>query len=302
MEQRDSCWIGVDLGGTNLRIGAVGGDGEILSFEKIRSSLLLEGDGPSDRLAEIIRTFIREKCAGMKVEGAAVGIPGTLNKARTEVQQVPNIAGLDHMKASFLEEKLGVKVILMRDVCAILSYDRKAYALPSCEVLLGIYVGTGIGNVIFVNGRELTGKNGAAGELGHIPVIGDETPCGCGNTGCSESIAGGKYLAGLCRTVFQDVPIGELFSKKGSHPLISEYLDRLACIIATEINIFDPDYLMLGGGVPAMKDFPADELLERIRIHARKPFPAQGLQIILTEDREEKGVIGAVLYARSVAE
>ena len=72
MEQRDSCWIGVDLGGTNLRIGAVGGDGEILSFEKIRSSLLLEGDGPSDRLAEIIRTFIREKCAGMKVEGEMI--------------------------------------------------------------------------------------------------------------------------------------------------------------------------------------------------------------------------------------
>ena len=302
MKQSDSCWIGVDLGGTNLRIGAVSGEGEILAFEKIRSALLLEGDGPVSRLAEIILAFMHEHCAGTTIEGVSVGIPGTLNKTRTETLQVPNIEGMDHMKASFLEEKLGVKVIMMRDVCTVLSYDRKEYGIPPCEVLLGIYVGTGIGNVIFVNGKELTGKNGAAGELGHIPVIGDETPCGCGNTGCSESVAGGKYLAGLCRTVFTDVPIGELFVRKGSHPLIKEYIDRLACVIATEINIFDPDYLLLGGGVPAMKGFPADELLDRIRVHARKPFPEQGLQIILTEDREEKGVIGAVLYAKAITE
>ncbi len=302
MKQSDSCWIGVDLGGTNLRIGAVGSNGEILAFEKIRTSLLLEGGGPVSRLAEIILGFMNDHCAGIRIEGVSVGIPGTLNKARTETLQVPNIEGMDHMKASFLEEKLGAKVILMRDVCTVLSYDRERYGIPPCEVLLGIYVGTGIGNVIFVNGKELTGKNGAAGELGHIPVIGDETPCGCGNTGCAESVCGGKYLAGLCRTVFKDVPIGELFTRKGSHPLIREFVDRLACVIATEVNIFDPDYLVLGGGVPAMKDFPADELLERIRVHARKPFPEQGLQIILTEDREEKGVIGAVHYARSVTE
>lgn len=92
-------------------------------------------------------------------------------------------------------------------------------------------------------------------------------------------------------------PGSGIFVKKGNHPLILQYLERLAGIIAMEDNILNPDYVILGGGVPAMKGFPLEILLEQIRSHTRKPYPEQGLQIIVTEDGEKKGVTGAVLYA-----
>ena len=68
---------------------------------------------------------------------------------------------------------------------------------------------------------------------------------------------------------------------------------------ATEINILDPDWVLIGGGVPAMENFPREYLVERIRFHARKPFPAETLEVIFTEDEEDKTVQGAALYAAS---
>lgn len=113
-----------------------------------------------------------------------------------------------------------------------------------------------------------------------------------------ENLAVGKYLERLCKTdLFQGVHIGDLFTLHGTPPLLRQFVDRIAMAIATEINILDPDAVLVGGGVLAMEGFPREFLTSCIYEHSRKPYPAENLNLTFTEYDEQKGAIGATLYA-----
>lgn len=291
--------IGMDIGGTNIRIGAVDRDGAVRCFEKIRRITVLDGIAPVERLAQFIKDFLERYAITNELCAIAIGFPATLNRECTTVLQAPNIPGLDGVNFAVpLQAAFQVPVFLCKDIWTAFYYDLKKYAIPQKGIISGCYVGTGIGNVISVNGKLLIGKNGAAGELGHIPVDGNTEACGCGNQGCMENLAAGKYLEKLCKTgPFQGASIGDLFTLHGAHPVLKQFVDRIAMAVATEINILDPDVILLGGGVLAMKDFPRGLLTSCIYEHSRKPYPAENLNLIFTEDDEQKGAIGAALYA-----
>lgn len=296
------CLIGIDIGGTNFRIGAVEEDGSMLQFRKVKVGEVFHTPNALADLTAYLRDYFAALAKeGRKPSAIAIGFPATLDRERQTVLQAPNVAFMEHLPVvKTLTRELGIPVYIERDVCMAFYYDKEKYGLPDGEVLIGCYFGTGIGNVVCIGGRPLCGHNGTAGELGHIPVDGSSQPCGCGNKGCMENLAGGKYLARLCREVYLDTPIDELFVRHANEPLLLEFVDRMACTVATEVNILDPDYVLIGGGVPCMKGFPAEYLRERIRVHARKPYPAENLRIIFTEDEEQKCVIGATRYLRAI--
>lgn len=91
--------------------------------------------------------------------------------------------------------------------------------------------------------------------------------------------------------------MGRLFKEHGDAPELLEYIDWLSIPIATEINIFDPDYIVLGGGVLQMEAFPQKLLEKRILEHTRKPYPAANLSVLYSSPHQENGVIGAGIYA-----
>lgn len=292
-------WIGMDIGGTHVRIGAVAENDRVLAFEKLPTADVFSGQDTAGALVGTVRAFLGSHALGGGLEGICAGFPAALNRSRTRIEQAPNIRGLDGLEVpAVLSRAFGVPCRMEKDVCTAIRYDIRKYRLSTDGVLLGIYIGTGVGNVILLDGRELRGRNGAAGELGHIPAFGSDAPCGCGGHGCVENLVGGKYLASLCRGELSPLPVSALFSRAADHPRVASYLDRLAKVIATEINILDPDCVVLGGGVLAMRDFPTQTLLHAVRRYARKPRPAENLQIVLASDDEKKGVIGAVLCAR----
>ena len=207
----------------------------------------------------------------------------------------PNVRGFDGVAVGkLLSARLGIPVLIERDVNLLLLDDMRRLALQSTDVV-AVYVGTGIGNAILLDGRLLVGHNGVAGELGHIPFGDTQTVCGCGNVGCAEALAGGLYLAKLCREQFSGEPVETLFSRHGDHLLLREYVERLGRVIATEINFLDPEVVVLGGGVIAMADFPKKALESSIYAHARKPFPHNNLKIRYSA--AEHGVIGAGILA-----
>ena len=292
--------IGIDIGGTNFRIGTVDEDGRSEHFRKVRVKEVFFSGDPLKDLMEYVREYCKMlEDEGKMPEAAAIGFPATLDRERKVVLQAPNVAFMEKLPVvDVLEEALGIPVMIERDVSMALLYDKKKYHLPSSEVLVGCYFGTGIGNAIMVDGRILLGKNGTAGELGHIPVDGSSLLCGCGNVGCMENLAGGKYLEYLCREVYPDTKVEDLFLRFGNDPLLKQFVDRIAMAVATEINILNPDYVLIGGGVPNMKGFPQDELTKRIHLRTRKPYPEEDLQLLYTEDDEDKAVIGAAFYAR----
>ncbi len=288
--------IGIDIGGTHFRIGAVRESGAVENFRKLPTAQIIHSDDVLSDLAD----FIAEYSKDMAVEAVSIGFPATLDRTREMVLQAPNLKFMEKLPVvSVLSGRLGVPVCAERDVTMALCYDTVKYGIPCEGITCGFYFGTGIGNAISIDGKPLCGKNGTVGELGHIPADGSDVPCGCGNVGCMENLAGGKYLAQLQKEHYSDTSIGELFTKHGEEPLLRQFVDRMAVAVATEINILDPDHVLVGGGVANMPGFPKDELHRRILAHTRKPYPAENLSIIYTDDEPEKSVVGAAYYARA---
>ena len=295
---RDKVMIGADVGGTHFRIGAADRNGDVRHFRKMKVEEIFRTEDVLGALYAFLEEYRRNVQETDEICGLAVGFPATVNKEKTTVLQAPNVAYMEDLPVvEYLTEKMGLPVWIDRDVCMTVCADKKMLGIGDCEILTACYFGTGIGNVICINGKPLSGRDGVAGELGHIPVDGSGELCGCGNVGCMENLAGGKYLAKLCREKFTGVPIGELFTRCSDTPEIRQFIDRMAMTVATEVNIVNPDPMIIGGGVPDMKNFPKELLEERIRFYTRKPYPERSLHLIFAENRGDKSVAGAALYA-----
>ena len=92
----------------------------------------------------------------------------------------------------------------------------------------------------------------------------------------------------------------ELFVKHSNSHILREYVDAIACVACSEINILNPDSIIFGGGVINMDGFPKDLLEERLYVHARKPYPAENLDIKYSVDKPDNGVKGAIIFAKSL--
>ena len=300
MEWEKAC-IGVDVGGTYIRVGALTGNETPLYFEKLPQSRVFKGRCPPEQLADFLKDYMRRNGLTAENTGAcAVGMPSSIDQNKRRVLTTSNISRLENLDlADLLERQLGLPVFLDRDVNMIYRHDRLLLKLPRTGIGIGCYFGTGIGNVVEVDGRLLHGKNGVACELGHVPVMGRGEPCGCGNPGCYENYASGRYIARLCKEAYPGESVYEVLTRHREDPCIREFIDNIAVVIATEVNIFDPHYVILGGGVLISRGFPQQALMEALHGHVRKPYPDQGLTVYFSKNADESGVIGAALYARS---
>lgn len=195
--------IGIDIGGTHFRIGAVAPDYQVHAFYKIGVKELFHSSVPLEDLRDYLTSYMEENQLCEKISAISIGFPAALNRERTIVLQAPNVSYMKNLPVvEYLNKHFKIPVFIDRDVCMTLYYDLQQLKIPKEGILIGCYFGTGIGNVICMDGKPLVGKDGVAGELGHIPVPGSSEPCGCGNAGCMENIAGGKYLEKLCREVY----------------------------------------------------------------------------------------------------
>ena len=288
--------ICLDIGGTKLRMGLMD-RAFTMSEVRIVSTAELAREGFVPGLARVVAGYLSEVRRSVTVRAVSLGVPATVDKNRRVVLQAPNVPGLDNQPiVDALEKALGLPVFLEKDVNLLLTYDLMEQNLPADSLILGVYFGTGIGNSIYWNGRLLAGKNGVAGELGHIPVPGSRVRCGCGNVGCVEPLGGGRRLEELCQTLFTGIPVSEIYSRCFDTPEVRAQVDAMAAAVAAEVNILDPDYVVIGGGLPQMKDFPSDYFLERVRFHTRKPFPMENLDIRFARPNQENGIIGAGIY------
>lgn len=287
----------LDIGGTNCRMGFVDQEGNL--FERqIVPTCHLAGSNFVPQLAGLIRRYCKSYENLFEIRGISMGFPATIDAARRRVLQTPNIPGIaDNLPiCELLEEALGLPVFLERDVNLLLAYDLQALRLEPDSTVVGIYFGTGIGNSIYLHGHWLRGHNGVAGELGHIPQLGADQLCGCGNRGCIEPLGGGRRLEELCQTDFPDTDIKEIYLHHADTPQVRAQVEAMAVAVATEVNILDPDYVVLGGGLLQMTAFPLEFFEERIRAHVRKPYPLESLRLMYARPNQENGIIGAGLY------
>ena len=289
--------LGIDIGGTYLRIGMIDKELKLSCFEQVSQTSVLGGDAPR-RLAEFISGYLERSDKEKTAAAVCVGFPAAVNRERSIVLNAPCVPGFDGIDIKkILSDALGLPVFIEKDVNLLIQYDLYVHSLPEKDNIIACYVGTGIGNAIMINGQLLTGFNGVSGELGHIPVLDSAEICDCGNIGCAEMYTGGKFLAALKDREYTNTPINKLFAEHGSSEALKNYLSHLAAVIAAEINIIDPAVVILGGGVLSMEQFPKEELEAKIRQYTRKPQPEASLKFVFSENKGENGVIGAGIYA-----
>lgn len=292
--------LGIDIGGTNLRMGVVNEKGEILSFSREPSSAFTE-ENAKDVLCEKIENHLAENGFTGKIAAAAAGLPALMSRDKKTVLSAPNVKGFDGLQfdESF-EQRLGFPVFADRDTNFLLQNDIEKLGLHNEKNILGFYIGTGFGNSIFLNGEFYSGTNGAAGELGHIPTVGSDKKCTCGNRSCVETIASGKHLEELAARFFPQTDIKRVFKEHVNSPIINLFVQNLAVPIATEINILDIQLCIIGGGVVDMEGFPKEQLFDWVHFYARKPYPQKNLRLIFTKHNQQSGVFGSAVFAQKI--
>ncbi|GEN80634.1 allose kinase [Actinotalea fermentans] len=289
--------LAVDIGGTHLRTGMVDPALGLHAFNQVSSQAVLNVANPAERLADHLERFL-SGAHGWRPAAVAVGFPATVDRKRRVVMSTSNIAAMQNMPvADVLEKRLGIPAFIDRDVNMLLRHDLRAHGLTSARVVIGCYVGTGLGNAISINGTIHAGRHGVAGELGHVAMIGLHERCGCGSYGCLETVASGRHLADLVRTRFPGTPVQDVFLRHGDEIEIKQYVRTLAVPVALEVNILDPDAVVLGGGVVQAPGFPRALLEEAVVALARKPLPASDIDFRYTTSGQEAGLVGAGIHA-----
>jgi len=292
-------YLGIDIGGTNTRLLAMNRQGKFLQRAVLPTLSWSATDAPLSHLADIITEHIRplpEKPAGMML-----GLPGILDKERDTALSLPFIPVLNHRKvAKEISQLVNIPAAMDKDVNHLHLWDLSTLAYMP-QMSIGIYLGTGIGNSLWIKGEFYHGANGAAGEIGHIPWPGNHSVCPCGKKGCFETIASGHWLSRWAeKNTAPEHSIADVFTHYRQHSDIRQFIKYLGMLIASEINILDPEQLFLGGGVIAMRDFPKQALVRAIRKHLRSPYPLQMLVITFSLQTGDTGCQGACLAAQQL--
>src|SRR3954451_2352839 len=311
---RGGCVIGVDLGGTKLLAGVVDGDLRVHH----RTRRLAQGlNQPAllDTAVEAVREAVG--ASAQQVSAVGFGVPGLIDPASGRVTFSTHLPIEGLRFADVLSQRLGLPVHVDNDAnLALLAEHRHGAARGTRNALL-LTLGTGIGGGVLLDGQLYRGRRGAGGELGHIVVDEDGPPCQgkCPNRGCLEVMASGTALvreAGLFARQRPDSALGRAFAE--GRPLIGPLVTELAVAgdeaardvigligrrlgagVSGLVNAFDPDVVVIGGGVVS-----AGELLlapARDEVQRRALPPVQDTPLVATQFGEDAGMLGAAVLA-----
>lgn len=296
--------IGIDLGGTNLRIGAVDEKNQVHSFSKISSDRLAQAENPLKELNCIIEEYMQENHI-TEISAVSIGVPSSVENDKKTVICTTNIRNQkgepvfrNENIADAISARFRVPVYVNNDTKNILLYDMMVHDLEDTSVVVGIYIGTGVGSAVWINGRMLDGKNGAALDLGHIPYYKGNAPCSCGKDGCCECYASGWKLEEIQKAYYPDTPIRELFLRHGEAEPLQEFVRSCAHVFAVMATIFNPEAMIAGGGVLEMEGFPRELFEREVNENTGKDVMSYGFRYLYSEDTDTKGVVGAAIFAR----
>jgi glucokinase len=253
--------IGVDLGGTNLRVAAFAGEDAFLETITLPTRLLAGRDEVIRDLCEAVTALMSRPYGDRKLTGIAVGTPGPLELPAGILRNPPNLAGWDgfNLKAA-ISSTLGREIVLENDanLAALAEQQLGAGIMYTVADLCVITLGTGVGNGLIVNGRIWDGANGMAGEAGHM-IVRDagELPCGCGGRGCLEQYASATGIMRMaCERLGDGAPSTAhdlaLLARSGNQQALGIFDtvgDALAVALTGLVNTLNLPLYLLGGGV-----------------------------------------------------
>ena len=266
-------YLGVDLGGTNIFVGLVDENGKIISKESTPTISVRSADLILDDLIALCKKVVAENNLELSdVEYVGIGVPGVVNR-ETGVLEYANNLNFKHTNiAEYVGKALGLQVYLENDAnCAAIG-EITTGAGDGLKDVIYITLGTGVGSGIIVNGKLLRGAFGGGTEAGHMVVMYEGEQCTCGRLGCWEAYASATALAREGRMAAAKYPNCEIYNlvdgniklinakmvfdagDKGDEvalDIIDKYIKYVAIGIVNLVNIFEPQSVIIGGGVCA---------------------------------------------------
>jgi glucokinase len=277
--------IGVDLGGTNLRIAAVDTEGKLL--EKVGLSTKASGpDHVIDEMCEAIHRLTSQYRVNGKFLGAGIGIPGIIDLEAGVVRRSANLKGWEEYPVRReIEKRLGARIFLENDGKVAALGEKWLGAARGIDDMAMITLGTGIGGAIVLGGKIFHGMNGMAGEFGHINVEPEGVPCGCGSRGCAERYASATAVVRMAReaiaagnapalakiaesgTEFNAQAIYNL-AMQGDEPaqrIFHRFGQALGMMLADIVNVLNLGVYVIGGGVSSAWDAFGPAMFKELR-------------------------------------
>lgn len=304
--------IGIDIGGTTVKIGLLNHEGKIIYKWEIPTIIDNQGDRIVDDIWQSIIETISEQKVESDIIGIGVGAPGFVNRKTGIVEEAVNIGWKDFHLKDKLQKLSNLPVVIENDAnLAALAENWQGSGNDSNDVIF-ITLGTGVGGGIIVNGEILNGTNGTAAEIGHILVEPDGHLCNCGRVGCLETIAS---ATGIVRQAMEQVannPDSELASYYRRHGkittkdifelaqngyslsenIINKATDTLGFVLANTAVTINPSRIIIGGGMSKA----GEPLLSKIKSSFKKyalPRISDCCEVTLAQLGNDAGMVGA---------
>ena len=281
--------IGVDLGGTNLRIAAVDGDGKLLEKLTLGAEVSRGREFVITEMCKAIETVRNTYNGSGQLLGIGIGVPGFIDMAAGMVMESPNLPDWKSFPVrDEIEQRLNTTVILENDANSAAMGEKWLGAGRQYEHMAMYTLGTGVGGGLVFNGRLWHGMTGMAGELGHFNVYADGHPCGCGSRGCLEQYASATAVVRMAheaiargeseeleklshdpgqftsRSIYNLAVQGEHAAKK-----VFENVGRALGIgIGAMVNALNLPMYVIGGGVSSAWDAFATTMFEEMKFRS----------------------------------
>lgn len=307
--------IGVDVGGTNVRVGIITPEGKVLKKVQYITDISKGGLALFERLVSNLKSLIQENIKeSNQLIGIGIGVAGPININKGIIMEPPNLPGLKGFPLrDFLKEKISSPIAIENDANAFTLGEGWVGVANGCKHYCGITLGTGVGGGVVIDSKILHGAEGMAGEVGHM-VIDPEGPlCGCGGRGCLEVYASGtgitrialeaiergegggilKWIEGdtqslTSENVFEIAQSGDLEAQQ----IFNEMGRYLGFGLINLIHLFNPEKIVIGGKVSQAWDYFIGSAMETIQERAMEG-PRKGVQIVKGECGDDAGMLGA---------
>lgn len=278
--------IGVDLGGTNLRIAAVDEHGNILERVSLSTRVSRGRDYVIKAMCDSIRQLTAQHGAAGELVGIGVGIPGIIDPQTGLLREAPNLPGWVGIPVQAeIEHQLGTKVVLENDANAAVLGEKWLGAARDFDDIAMFTLGTGVGGGLILGGKIWRGMSGMAGEFGHMTIDWEGIPCSCGSRGCLEQYGSATAIIQMAREMARKDGASELFKNACLTPdfnaksvydltvrgdeqakAIFHSVGRsLGIAIADLVNAMNLPIYVIGGGVSAAWDAFSPSLFEELR-------------------------------------
>lgn len=316
MNHQASGLIGVDLGGTKIAVGLVE-NGTV----KVKRRIETDAERGPEAIVADIAGLAKDLAAeyGTEVRALGIGVPGQVEAGTGLVKFAPNLRWSNVPVGEMLRHALGCAVSVTNDVRSIAYGEWTHGAAQGSQSVACVFVGTGIGGGLIIDGKLQTGAGGSSGEVGHMTIVTGGRKCTCPGKGCWEAYAGGWGIGERVRdAVAADPTLGktlqELAEKEGeplsakhldaayhlgdplAKRLVAETADYLAAGMVTLLNILNPEVLVLGGGV--LEGIPelADLAIRQVQVQALQSA-VSSVKIVRSSLGSDAGIIGSATLA-----